>query len=74
MDRHVFETDPELGSHVLAVLNRIGQQSGPDLAKRLKLAGVSGCVISAVAPGRMQLRSARCIPTCMRLFSTFRKR
>lgn len=39
VDRHVFETDPELGSHVLAVLNRIGQQSGPDLAKRLKLAG-----------------------------------
>ena len=39
VDRHVFETDPELGSHVLAVLNRIGQQSGPDLAKRLKLSG-----------------------------------
>ena len=39
VDRHVFETDPELGSHVLAVLNRIGQQSGPDLAKRLKLGG-----------------------------------
>ncbi len=39
VDRHVFETDPELGSHVLAVLNRIGQQSGPDLAKRLKLTG-----------------------------------
>ena len=39
VDRHVFETDPELGSHVLAVLNRIGQRSGPDLAKRLKLAG-----------------------------------
>jgi len=39
VDRHVFETDPELGSNVLAVLHRIGQQSGPDLAKRLKLAG-----------------------------------
>ncbi|MDF0674491.1 MAG: methyltransferase [Nitrospira sp.] len=39
VDRHVFETDPELGSNVLAVLNRIGQQSGPDLAKRLKLVG-----------------------------------
>lgn len=39
VDRHVFETDPELGSHVLAVLNRIGQQSGPDFAKRLKLVG-----------------------------------
>jgi SAM-dependent methyltransferase len=37
VDRHVFETDPELGSNVLAVLNRIGQQSGPDLARRLKL-------------------------------------
>jgi len=39
VDRHVFETDPELGSNVLAVLNRIGQQSGPDLAKRLQLSG-----------------------------------
>ena len=39
VDRHVFETDPELGGNVLAVLNRIGQQSGPDLAKGLKLGG-----------------------------------
>ncbi|HJU04518.1 MAG TPA: methyltransferase [Nitrospiraceae bacterium] len=35
--RHVFETHPDLGANVLAVLNRIGQQSGPELAKRLKL-------------------------------------
>ena len=39
VDRHVFETDPELGGNVLAVLHRIGQQSGPDLARRLKLSG-----------------------------------
>lgn len=39
VDRHVFETDPELGGNVLAVLHRIGQQSGPDFAKRLKLSG-----------------------------------
>jgi SAM-dependent methyltransferase len=39
VDRHVFETDPELGSNVLAVLNRIGQQSGPDFARRLNLTG-----------------------------------
>lgn len=39
VDRHVFETDPELGGNVLAVLNRIGQQSGPDLARRLNLVG-----------------------------------
>jgi precorrin-6B methylase 2 len=39
VDRHVFETDPELGSNVLTVLNRIGQQSGPNFAKRLKLVG-----------------------------------
>jgi predicted O-methyltransferase YrrM len=39
VDRHVFETDPELGSNVLTVLNRIGQQSGPDFARRLKLTG-----------------------------------
>jgi precorrin-6B methylase 2 len=39
VDQHVFQTDPELGGNVLAVLNRIGQQSGPDFAKRLKLVG-----------------------------------
>lgn len=39
VDRHVFETDPELGGNVLAVLHRIGQQSGPDFAKRLRLTG-----------------------------------
>ena len=39
VDRHVFETDPELGSNVLAVLHRIGQQSGPEFAKRLQLSG-----------------------------------
>lgn len=39
VDRHVFETDPELGGNVLAVLHRIGQQSGPDFAKRLQLVG-----------------------------------
>lgn len=39
VDRHVFETDPELGSNVLAVLHRIGQQSGPEFAKRLNLSG-----------------------------------
>jgi hypothetical protein len=39
VDRHVFETDPALGANVLAVLHRIGQQSGPELAKRLRLQG-----------------------------------
>ena len=39
VDRHVFETDPELGGNVLAVLHRIGQQSGPEFAKRLQLNG-----------------------------------
>lgn len=39
VDQHLFETDPELGGNVLAVLHRIGSQSGPDFAKRLKLTG-----------------------------------
>lgn len=39
VDRHVFETDPELGGNVLAVLHRIGQQSGPEFARRLHVAG-----------------------------------
>ena len=37
VSRHVFETNPELGANVLTVLDRIGQQSGPGLAKRLGL-------------------------------------
>ncbi|MFM8552693.1 MAG: methyltransferase [Nitrospiraceae bacterium] len=39
VSRHVFETNPELGANVLSVLDRIGQQSGPGLAKRLGLDG-----------------------------------
>ncbi len=39
VDQHIFETDPELGGNVLAVLHRIGRQSGPALAQRLELAG-----------------------------------
>lgn len=35
--KHVFETDPELGANVLSVLHRIGEQSGPALARRLAL-------------------------------------
>jgi precorrin-6B methylase 2 len=35
--QHVFETDPSLGANVLAVLHRIGRQSGPEFAKRLRL-------------------------------------
>jgi SAM-dependent methyltransferase len=38
-ERHIFETDPALGANVLAVLHRIGRQSGPELAKRLQLQG-----------------------------------
>jgi len=39
VSRHIFETDPEMGANVLTVLNRIGQESGPKLAKRLDLKG-----------------------------------
>ncbi|MBI5854226.1 MAG: methyltransferase domain-containing protein, partial [Nitrospirae bacterium] len=39
--RHVFETDPDLGVNVLAVLHRIGKQSGPSFAQRLNLEGAS---------------------------------
>lgn len=38
--QHVFETNPEMGANVLAVLDRIGRESGPGLAKRLALDGV----------------------------------
>lgn len=37
VQRHIFETDPELGANVLSVLDRIGRQSGPEFAKRLAL-------------------------------------
>ena len=33
--QHVFETNPEMGANVLAVLDRIGKGSGVNLAKRL---------------------------------------
>lgn len=37
---HLFESDPEMAANVLAVLDRIGQQSGPLLAQRLDLGKV----------------------------------
>lgn len=39
--RHLFETNPGLGANVLSVLDRIGSQSGPELAKRLKFHDIS---------------------------------
>jgi len=39
VQQHVFETDPEMGANVLAVLHRIGRESGPSLAKRMELKG-----------------------------------
>ncbi len=40
VSQHVFETQPELGAHVLTVLDRIGKGSGVGLAQRLQLHGV----------------------------------
>ncbi len=37
VSQHVFETNPELGTNVLSVLHRIGRESGPNLAKRMRL-------------------------------------
>ncbi|MCA9420077.1 MAG: methyltransferase domain-containing protein [Nitrospira sp.] len=37
--QHVFETNPDLGAHVLTVLDRIGQGSGQGLAKAVPLQG-----------------------------------
>ena len=37
--QHVFETNPELGAHVLTVLDRIGRESGQGLAERIPLQG-----------------------------------
>lgn len=37
--QHMFETDPEMGANVLAVLDRIGKGSGVNLAQRLGLPG-----------------------------------
>jgi precorrin-6B methylase 2 len=63
VSRHVFETDPELGANVLSVLHRIGEQSGPALARRLALgdattmldlgggAGTNAIAFCAVYPG-----------------------
>ncbi len=38
--QHVFETNPEMGANVLAVLDRIGRGSGGNFAKFLQLDGV----------------------------------
>jgi len=38
--QHVFETNPEMGANVLAVLDRIGRDSGANLAKYLKLGDI----------------------------------
>lgn len=37
--QHVFETNPDLGVHVLTVLDRIGRASGQGLAERIPLGG-----------------------------------
>ncbi len=39
VSQHVFETNPDMGVNVLSVLHRIGRESGPSLAKRMKLNG-----------------------------------
>ncbi len=36
---HLFETDPAMGANVLAVLDRVGRESGVNLAKALRLDG-----------------------------------
>ena len=42
--QHVFETNPEMGAHVLAVLDRIGRGSGVSLAQSLELDNVEHVV------------------------------
>lgn len=42
--QHVFETNPEMGANVLAVLDRIGRGSGVNLAKYLQLDNVAHMV------------------------------
>lgn len=42
--QHVFETNPEMGANVLAVLDRIGRGGGVNLAKYLELEGVEHLV------------------------------
>ncbi len=37
--QHLFETNPEMGANVLAVLDRVGRGSGVNLAKSLQLDG-----------------------------------
>ncbi len=62
-DRHVFETDPELGVNVLTVLDRIGQQSGPGLAKRLDL-GRAGLMLDlGGGAGTNAIACCRAYPT-----------
>lgn len=70
VDRHVFETDPDLGSNVLAVLHRIGRQSGPDFAKRLQLTGAIRMLDLGEAPAPTPSHFVRSIQTSRRRSST----
>lgn len=61
--RHVFETDPALGANVLSVLHRIGQQSGPDLAKRLGLSQARTMLDLGGGAGTNAIAFCRVYPT-----------
>ena len=60
--RHVFETDPVLGANVLSVLHRIGQQSGPDFAKRLALGSARSLLDLGGGPGTNAIAFCRVYP------------
>ncbi|WP_447979589.1 methyltransferase [Candidatus Nitrospira bockiana] len=60
--RHVFETDPELGGNVLSVLDRIGRQSSPELAKRLKLDGARTLLDLGGGAATNAIAFCRCYP------------
>lgn len=72
--QHVFETDPALGANVLSVLHRIGQQSGPDLAKRLALGQARTMLDLGAGPEPTPLHFVRCTRNFRRRSSICKRR
>jgi predicted O-methyltransferase YrrM len=60
--RHLFETDPERGARVLAVLDRIGRQSGPEFARRLHLEEARTVLDLGGGAGTNAIAFTRCYP------------
>ncbi len=61
--QHLFETNPEMGANVLAVLDRVGRGSGVNLAKFLRLDGGEHVVDVGGGAGTNAIAFCRAYPS-----------